>query len=653
MINRILFGNMVNSGDFIIMSSGSPYIGVSEILSIVEDFSDEDGTFTREFRWSKDGKSFSQWTDLTIENVQSQITGPSLDKFWIEFKYNLLSDGNVGIVSVNLNVTFKTEPMTAFPFPIAYPRDKGNRHWPIRMRNFSWNPYKQEAAIKLQKDLSLLVNQIHGHEVTYFKAEPDPKSTDVIFMEYTLHNVTKDPKCIKVVVPENTFPEHKLNMNAFGIDYEMPLEVHIDKRYFESIFGQGAKPQKRDIIYFPLTNRMYEVSSSTISVQFMYDFLYWQLNLVKWQPKMNVIQPPEIDELLDSYTTGIDDMFGEDLKNTYKDITNPQQLKDKSNKFDDVRSYISPYSIHIPYEFKNYYTTIFEYYYDLNNHYIKDKVNPAIVYNAKCNLTENDNLTFTSWIRLPITNEAYKDIYSITRNSNIVEIKFNFGLPKIKVGEVLSVYDSINSDFGIFGVVTDIDSNRMNLTLTIEIDNAMLSLANTIYPNWESSNNLKGGKIIPMNLIDAYTNNTGISISIYDGRYINYKINDNIIWNPLVTKMQENVWYGIVIGLLNTFNQISYHLYKQRPKEDKTTILDVVSSQVINNVPSEDRTSTVNYRIMGSSMHITNIRILKDSLEGDLHSKFLNMQIIRDSSKAIIIDNATPRVKLPYVGITK
>ena len=78
-------------------------------------------------------------------------------------------------------------------------------------------------------------------------------------------------------------------MGPFGVDFEMPFEIQIDKNYFQEIFGDGAGPQKRDVIWFPNTDRIYEVSSSYLFRDFMNEPLYFKVTLIKWLPKANVV----------------------------------------------------------------------------------------------------------------------------------------------------------------------------------------------------------------------------------------------------------------------------------------------------------------------------------------------------------------------------
>jgi len=100
--------------------------------------------------------------------------------------------------------------------------------------------------------LNNALNKLIGYEVVWFRAVPQQRSQDVIFQEYTLSNVEDTPLCIKVVLPNGDFPDSKYNYDLMGLEYEVPLEVHIDKGYWEEMVGYGTAPQKKDIVYFAM-----------------------------------------------------------------------------------------------------------------------------------------------------------------------------------------------------------------------------------------------------------------------------------------------------------------------------------------------------------------------------------------------------------------
>ena len=78
-----------------------------------------------------------------------------------------------------------------------------------------------------------------GHDVVYFRTVPESDSGDYIFKEWTLFK-NVDRKCIKILVPGNKFPSNDPKFSEFELDFQLPFEIHIDHRYFQSIFGKTS-----------------------------------------------------------------------------------------------------------------------------------------------------------------------------------------------------------------------------------------------------------------------------------------------------------------------------------------------------------------------------------------------------------------------------
>jgi hypothetical protein len=181
--------------------------------------------------------------------------------------------------------------------------------------NFTFNPYAVNKALNMYQDLSLMVNKVFGWEANYYSIQPQGRGKDVILKEYTLFNVVAE-KCVKIMVPQNQFPDNKINFDPFGLQFEEPFEIQIDKRYFESIFGKGSQPRKRDILYFPTPNRIYEINSTYLFKDFLNAPVYFKIELRKYSPKSNTyFQDPAYKEELDGIAISTTELFGEDIKN--------------------------------------------------------------------------------------------------------------------------------------------------------------------------------------------------------------------------------------------------------------------------------------------------------------------------------------------------
>lgn len=266
-------------GNYRIISFSQPFINVQSFNGWIIDTTGEDFPHVflyLEFRWSINGDNWSLWSQLTEVAVQSLLISPD-NPLWLEVRMTATSDENTSpyyppgtllnppiiLLDFEFDLTYKEidsrDLMSSPPAPIC---GKELTNYPIVFSdcNFTFKPYDINRAINLYQDLSKIVNNVFGHEVVYYSVQPQGRGKDVVLKEYTLFDVV-DEKCVKVMVPNNTFPDAALTFDSFGLNFNQPFEIHIDRKYFEGIFGKGSQPRKRDIIFFPLTNRIYQIDS--------------------------------------------------------------------------------------------------------------------------------------------------------------------------------------------------------------------------------------------------------------------------------------------------------------------------------------------------------------------------------------------------------
>jgi len=652
-INDALF-TISYKDDFIILSSNEPYQNIQLFTGFSEDITQYAGTFKREFRWGIEDQTWSDWIELSVENLNHYIRYIEYKKIYIEFRYTMLTEGMVTIRSISLDWEEHEDKWKNWrPFPIAYSKEKGNHKYPIRIRPFSYNPYKQNPAIKLQKDLSFMMNNLHGHEVTYFRAIPDKRSQDVIWNEYSISNVESTPKCIKVLVPNNEFPDNKFNFGAFGVDFEIPFEVHIDKRYFEWVFGLNAHPGKRDVIFFEKTDRIYEVVSTQLVRDFMQEPIYYKLSLIKYQPKSSRIESPEVKAKIDEFTTGFNKLFGEDIKAEMEQIVNPQQTVEKSSVYDPIRQWTYPIDFIVQHTIENYGTIIAQYHYDIG--YLYDQLKeytPIIRYKAIANFAPNQNLTYTCWFQEEQKKTTFRPVSSIVSvNGNLITVAFDI-LPKIQKNQWLGLLSTNNTNFELFGQVQNIQDRPSGRYITFRSPNYILNKMNVIYPTWQQDTGLIGKEIFRRNFLYGYDEfeQLGIRIDSINSKYFRISLNDMRWWFELPNKLLANTWYGMVINIAKLYQEISLHLYTIAPKTSKTTKLVPYFEGFKKDIYDATFQLGSFYEILASNLRLTNIRLLNERLEPEKHSLFLNMNLVRDAHLALIIDNAIPRLRLPYIG---
>lgn len=352
------------AGEYVVLANSEAYCNILKITGVEECFQDNGvGTILKkEFRYSIDNLTYSEFQEINAENL-SAVGAHS--QAWFQFRYILLTGGPVTIQwAMPIFTTEPVDPYAGYVTPRIEDQSKIYA-FPVTYRsNFLWEPYKMNRAVRLYKDLNLMVNNLFGHDVHYYRALPQGRSRDVFLMEYSLYEHA-EKQCIKVVVPDNAFPDNKLNMGPFGVDFEMPFEIQIDKDYFQTIFGEGTGPQKRDVIYFPRTSRIYEISSSYLFRDFMNEPLYFKVTLIKWLPKSNVEESESLNEL-EGFTVSATKLFEEPIKEEEIKVTNPEQFNVARYDDDPVRSFLANDQEIVEEKILNYYTLISEFNYRMS-----------------------------------------------------------------------------------------------------------------------------------------------------------------------------------------------------------------------------------------------------------------------------------------------
>lgn len=648
---------LTESGEFLVITNNEPILDVKTIVSFSDVLTPNDDNIIRSFRWGYDGITFSEWIVLLDNNSFNKIRTDSYSRFYLEFKYELIGNISVTIKDLKFVFEFIDDKWLNFkPFPQAYKRTSGNRHYPVKNNLFTRKPYDgQNPVIKLHEDLSYISNELYGHDVSYFRANPELESKDVIFLEYTIYH-REDPKCCKVLVPNNEFPDNKYNFNALGPDFEMPFEINIDRRYFEHIFGHAKSPQKYDLIYFPLVDRMYEVQSSTIVRSFMSNPIWYKLNLVKYQDNTFIQQTPEIQDTLDKYTTGFEELIGHELKSDIEDIYNPIQTTIQSTHSDIVREYIFDEYVNIKKELiLNLNTTISEYNYRFTDSYdIYGEVD-GVRYAANDIWKIDDDRSFSCWFNIEKKTQKPKNVTEIIKlTENTYRIKSRF-LPvnNLSTDDYISINNRTSNNTVTIGKILYINTNTKDIYVDIEIEpyfNDVLDIdwyVNVLDYSYDIS--------YKQSLFYNYNSdlNEGIIIELFINKFIKITIDENVAWFNINYTIINNQWYGIIINFGNKFNQLSAYLYYIQPSSNKSNKLINVYSGLIENPPKKDRLQLNNISLKISAVKITNIRWNNEIVPLERHQNYLNQQLMTDSSHCIIIDNALPHSKLPYIGVPK
>lgn len=358
--------------------------------------------FTYEYRWSDTGQQFSEFRELNNTQAFGDLLSLTFDPtkpLYLDVKAEVaaLSAGN-SISFISWNFTYETQagqiescPQFCVECTDPFAFD-GCANIEVSCNENLFQPYNLTKSETVYKQLVNITNDIFGHTVQYFRTEPDKRTEDVILKEYSLFNVV-DKKDLKILVPDNEFPEENPTYDIFGMEFA-EFEVHITAAEFEKVFGQGKKPRNLDYMYIPLINRMYEVSSIGLSDEFNHTHSYYRVKLVKYQDRSAVIKN-NFEDATDSLITGVEEVFGEKQAEEMEKDTNPQQFQTVSTSYrDGIRTFVDRSLTIKDYDLKNRWTVVSKNYYELTD--IK-KNNIAVEYAVPSKLASEDNLAISLW----------------------------------------------------------------------------------------------------------------------------------------------------------------------------------------------------------------------------------------------------------------
>jgi hypothetical protein len=715
MTDPIIFSSI---GNYRIINYNSAFKDVNRFRGWIIETSGEvenSSYLLKEFRWSTNNSNWSLWMPLLQENIDVIELDPAKE-FYVEFKFTANSDEDSSpyfpegtnletpIVLENFDVDLVYREID-YRDLVTKPAILCSKELYTKSVIFNptctdklFKPYDVNKGINVYQDLSRTVNELFGHEINYYSIQPNGRGKDVILKEYSLFDVVAE-KCVKVMVPGNNFPDNKPIYDTFGIQFEQPLEIHIDRKYFESIFGKGAAPRKRDIIFFPLTNRIYQIESTYLHRDFNLYPVFFKCQLMKYEVKQNTqFLNPVAEKELHDYTVNTKDLFGEETQDEIEKVTKKQQyfISSQRRSEDPTRAYIDHYLPIIEFDLNNNYTIVFNSYYDLERYLYDDPLSnskteeqrEAVRYKSVPILGDNDELSFTCWFKtrnyidktkLVNRPSAKLSISSYVQGSGT--ITYSSSTPhKLTMadGYVSILADSARS--GGFKILSIPDQYSFRVA-----DNGSTisgSIATWKFQKAQARNLIYGrkdGNGISIQMIWSGSNLTPTSTEYLQTGSFRILINNLEILSPFGAGTNSPIgnfiptlddWYGFVFNFSNIFKQYSVNvwqmLYDPENPDAQTSDLGIVhfkegliSQKYTYEIPSDIEQSNQvetwksdnnSYKILGSPLYLTNLRIFQNMIEKEKQSAILNQNVVGDSQLAIIIDNAKPVLKLPKIA---
>ena len=376
--------------------------------------------FNYEFRWSQNGpvSDGGQMSELMPMSALTNLTFDSTKPLWIDIRAEVAALSqlhSISLFSVQFEVVTAAGTIETCPQicnDCTDPYVDGCTNVVVDCSDPIYNPYNLSKPTAIYKEISELGANMWGHPVKYFRVEPDKRSKDVVLMEYSLYNVQAQGE-VKILVPDNAMPEQNFQYDIFGMGWE-DFEVHITKGQMEQAFGAGKPPRARDYLYFPLMNRMYEVSSVAFADEFNMEMTYWRVMLRKYEERTSTIVGDDatgqaIQTEMDDLTVGMEEVFGAELKDEYTQTTKPEQYQTVfSPVADGIRDRIHNSLVISDNEIRNKWTIVSKNHYDLST--IKDLGIEAVVYNKKSTQSAENNLAISMWFQPKLTSDTAEQV---------------------------------------------------------------------------------------------------------------------------------------------------------------------------------------------------------------------------------------------------
>jgi len=619
------------------------------------------GDLYKEFSWSHDKSSWSYWTELSQENLDLLTTDKllPLTGFYVRFRYTLITIGSMTINNITLNIEHNTldHNLGYVPYNMQC-SDLGMSTSSILAGCNGFSPFAIGNCFSLYNDILFSVQNLFGMSCLYLRTNPMKNSGDVIFKEWTLFSMD-DPICIKVLVPDNQFPNMDLQYNPYGIEYESPFEVHIVKRNFEEWFGKGKGPQQNDVLYFPLVaNRLYQIKSSTLVQDFMMQQTYWKVDLVMYSAKSHTYASDKANKLLEELTVDSYEYFGEQTDKEIAQITKPQQYDRHigTNLLDPIRKYIHTDLKIYTTPIKNHATVIAEYHYDLSTIFTPNEKTIAVEYSLSSDFEDTDNFAFSCWFKdtkpkFVIPEDPVKlEIIS----DNVVRLQLQVSR-RYEEGMYLQVLRQGKLNF--YGKIITVHNNSL---FDIEVPDDVIEYLDEINKNWSQAPGWRAYRCFEKVYIDSIKIEEnedeeeevlGWRISSFAERFFIFNINGE----ETIFCLPENIGYNWTAMFFNfsvIFKQMNLSFW-EIDEFNNTTILKNIYTNTKSNPYSFEDNSEENYILPASNILLTNIRIFNQTVELEKQSNILNQYIIQDADKAILIDNSNLRRNLSYVGNAK
>ena len=490
------------------------------------------------------------------------------------------------------------------------------------------------------KSLNTMVSDAVGIDAMWMRSIPHEKSEDVVFHEYTLLDVDC-PKKVRVVTTNSGYNPGNFNIDLFGINYEAPFEVEIDRTTWMGVYGEDVMPQKGDIVYIELLNCLYEVATSTIIYGFVERETGYKVQLVKYNPKANRRENESVRETIDDLTVGVDKLFGEDISNEIADIVDDPQTSQMVNadpmskdeyKQEDLGCIVIG-------DVSTYNNVVARSYYDLSS------MDQSIIYKNGDHVSTSDrdyNRLFTCWINIQDV-DAFADAGNLTQQSekNVFLLNDFDYTDSIKKGDKVELIRG--SFLHLNGYVSKIVEVVGKKRYLVTLNNAEYRAAAKKMTNfWNGKMKIKKCNVKPL-LMGRTQGDCNFNISLIGNKAAYIKFGSKEKEVILNKEIPFNQWVGFACNLGPSSDVFVF-------AEDQSKNISVADHVIVGDLANDFEVGK--FYITQSNLYLTNIRYYKTASQvpSSTIEKDLSTILVKNDSKTIVNDSAIVPNQSPYIS---
>ena len=612
------------------------YNNIKRILGFTANISGEtnDVYFDKEFRYSSDGILWSDYKQLTNENLLNITVYDG--KIYLQYRFTQVGNGNLSINSIGLDVDYNTDVESVIP----------DCFWNNNVDNSSkvvfntgsnniFNPYALGQGIQMYNQLSALVSSMFGFCVLYFKTEANSRTRDVVLKEYSIEKVVAKNN-VKILIPDNQLPTRELQFNSMMLDMPVQFEVHVVKSEFQKAFGKDSHPDPHDYLYLQnYVNKMYMIDSVSEPDDFGYASSYWRVSLVPYQEFSSVqFEDNSLLEDTESLIFSAEGKFEEEVADEFADIRKDNQLNDIGDFAegqDFLRECLEP-NLRINTEnIYNKWTVVSKQHYNLST---IERGKKVVKYRYKNGFSNNDERMISFWFRPKNMDKSVSEnilLTEISEGENGIKVGVQKWNNLFQVGNYVKLTRTGSAN----GYRRIIETNRNNGYIVVEgkydMRARVMNCAKVVAYNVNTPLYIGDGFSVEQNLNSISLN---IGNSHYDYTFDNFE-------------KFENKWYAVVIGLNKGMSNVwLYDLIGSNKKENIKSELKLISNS--SKEIGEFEVYCNECGLMSCDLDLTNFRLWDKICEQELHDLILSQYVVDDSHNTLIVDNAQQELLLHY-----